>query len=399
MSTASSNMTVKARETSGAPDEYYVGLGRLEKSLPKSTYFDPAQYDRELKAIWYKEWNYVCRSEAIDRGSFRRHAIGDQDVLIVRDEQGDLHAYHNTCRHRGSRLCTAQEGSLNSGSIVCPYHAWTYALDGKLTGVPGLAMPPDFDKASFSLFPVAVSVWRGFVFINLDPTAVPNFEPFGARVASLANWPLEELRLGYSFSLNVACNWKIFWENSSECYHCPGVHPELSKLVPMVGRGILELRQDPNWQENQHKQHPRFQGGIAEGVMTYSIDDGQTKGSSFPGLTDEDLRTGFGIRTNWPSVVFAANIDMVRTHRVRPLGTEETEVSVEYFFSEENLANPEFDPKSNIEFTRRIMEQDAKVCELNQAGLRSLEFQSGVLMPSENYVLAFQEWVRSRLSA
>ncbi|RWE21529.1 MAG: aromatic ring-hydroxylating dioxygenase subunit alpha [Mesorhizobium sp.] len=397
MSKASSNTTVKARETSSASDEFYVGLRRLEKSLPKSMYFDPAQYDRELKAIWYKEWNYVCRSETIDRGSFRRHTIGDQNILIVRDAQGELHAYHNTCRHRGSSLCTEQEGKFNSGSIVCPYHGWTYALDGKLSGVPGLSMPPDFDKASFSLFPVALSVWRGFVFINLDATAVPNFEPFGARVASLANWPLENLKLGYSFSEKIACNWKIFWENSSECYHCPGVHPELAQLVPMVGRGILDKRQDPNWQENQHKPHPRFQGGIAEGVMTYSM-NGQTKAQPFPGLTEEDLHTGIGLRTNWPSLIIAANIDVVRTIRVRPLGAEETEVSVEYFFSEENLANPEFDRESNIEFTRRVLEQDARICELNQDGLRSVEFESGVLMPSENYVLAFQEWVLSHLN-
>ncbi|RXG83873.1 aromatic ring-hydroxylating oxygenase subunit alpha [Bradyrhizobium zhanjiangense] len=396
MSQASNSITKKTREAGDAADEYYIGLRRLEKTLPKWTYFDPAQYDRELKAIWYKEWNYVCRAEAIEKGSFRRHAIGDQDVLIVRDEQGNLRAFHNTCRHRGSRLCAAEEGSLSNGNIVCPYHAWTYALDGKLLGVPGLSLPPDFEKGAFSLFPVAVTVWRGFVFINFDSAAVPNFEPFGARVATLASWPLEELKLAHSYSVNVACNWKIFWENSSECYHCPGVHPELSKMAPIVGRGIMELRQDPNWQENQHKQHPRFQGGIAEGMKTYSL-DGQTKGEPFPGLTEEDHRTGFGFRTNWPSVLFGANVDFVRALRVRPLGPEQTEISLEFFFSEENLANPEFDPKHNIEFTRRVVDQDISICELNQAGLRSMAFESGVLMPSENYVHAFQEWVCSRL--
>src|SRR5271165_4092870 len=147
----------------------YTGLKQTEPGLPSHFYYDPEHHQRELRAIWYRNWMYAFRADQVkEPQSFRTVQIGDQNILVVRDEQGALHAFHNTCRHRGSVLCAEHEGRLRSKFIVCPYHGWGYGLDGALDTVPGLGITDDFDRHDYPLYRVAVAEWGGSVFIRLE---------------------------------------------------------------------------------------------------------------------------------------------------------------------------------------------------------------------------------------
>src|SRR5688572_28129457 len=147
-------------------------LERLEPGLPAGWYRDPARYERELAVFWYRRWAAVARAEEVPGpGDWRLIPRGSQSVVLLRNSSGELRGFHNTCRHRGSVLCTQAQGSFPRGRIVCPYHAWTYDLDGRLVGTPRRMATPDFRAEDFPLHKVPVDTWGGFVFVNLakDP--------------------------------------------------------------------------------------------------------------------------------------------------------------------------------------------------------------------------------------
>ena len=144
-------------------------LERTTESLPSRWYYDPAQHARELEAIWYRDWVCVGREEELrEAGDYFVAAVGDESLVVTRDRDGRLHAFHNTCRHRGSRLCTVPRGRFAGGRIVCPYHAWSYALSGELLATPKMELPRDFRREEHALYAVHVDTWGGFLFVNLD---------------------------------------------------------------------------------------------------------------------------------------------------------------------------------------------------------------------------------------
>lgn len=378
--------------------EGYLGLNQAKATLPAHYYLDEKHFQRELTAIWYRNWVYVCRSDALaNPRDFRSIKIGSQNILIVRDENHELQAFHNTCRHRGSILCTEEKGRLGSKSIICPYHAWSYSLQGDLKRTSSKSHATDFDKSAFALYKVAVEEWKGCVFVNLaGEDAIPFPDSLQKDSANLDNWPMESLRVGHVYQKTMACNWKIFWENFNECLHCPGVHPELCKLVPIYSRGYMEARDHPNWKDHAASNDPAFKGGMQEGAHTWTH-DGQTVGEPFKDLTDEERKTGYHYVVSLPSVFIAAHMDYVRIVRLLPLGPEKTELKVEWLFSEKTMADESIDIPKVAEFARMVLEQDATVSEINQKGLHSIRHKQGVLMAEEYDVHNFQNWVREQL--
>ncbi len=379
-------------------DDGYNGLRKAEETLPSNFYFDAAHYQRELDAIWYRNWVYLCRAKSLEApGSYRTFDLGTQQILLLRDEKGGLRAFHNTCRHRGARLCPAEAGQLTAKRIVCPYHRWTYALDGRLLRTSSLAGPEGFDPAAFPLYDLAVKEWGGFVFVNLAGDGGSSVEhSFDRDSARLDHWPLEDLVVGHAYRKVLACNWKLFWDNFNECLHCPGVHPELCSLVPIYGRAIMSERDDPRWQDHAGANDPKYQGGLRRDAATWSM-DGQAHGATFQGLSEEERRAGHTFVTSLPSVYVVAHVDYVRAVRLRPLDPERTELYAEWLFPPETLADPAFNPANVVEFPILVMEQDARVCELNQRGLRALPHETGVLMPEEYILKRFHDWVRAEL--
>jgi glycine betaine catabolism A len=376
----------------------YNGLTEHTEGLPSDAYFDPHQYERELQRIWYRNWVYVGRSSDLSRArGFRTFEIGDQRILLVRDEQRALQGFYNTCRHRGAALCREPEGMLRAGTIVCPYHAWVYNLQGDLLRTSSKAHASGFDVADFPLYRINVKEWNGFIFVALNDRPPPFEKIFDLPLNRLDAWPLEELVVGHVLSKTMQSNWKIFWENYNECLHCPGVHPQLSQLVPIYGRGLLEERDDPQWRAHAADLDPKFKGGLRSGAATWSL-DGRTTGVPFPGLSDADRKAGYVYMTGLPSVFLVGHVDYVRVVRLLPLGPESTELRVEYLFSPQTLADPQFDLRNVVDFTNRVMTEDAQVCELNQRGLRARPHIRGVIMPEEYVVRQFHEWLRAELA-
>jgi Rieske 2Fe-2S family protein len=376
----------------------FNGLTEHTEGLPAEAYFDPRHYERELRGIWYRNWIYVGRSQELPGPrSFRTFEVGTQKVLLVRDEQGTVRAFHNTCRHRGAALCREHDGQLRSAAIVCPYHAWVYSLSGELLRTSSKSLPKGFATADHPLYPVRVREWCGFIFVALTDEPAPFETIFDLPLGRLDAWPLADLRLGHTMLKQINCNWKIFWENYNECLHCPGVHPRLSQLVPIYGRGLLEERDDPQWRAHAADADPKYKGGLRRGARTWSL-DGKTTGIPFPNLSEEDRKAGHIYMTSLPSVFLVGHVDYVRVVRLRPLGPEQTELRVEYLFSPETLADPQFDMRNVVEFTNQVMTEDAGVCELNQAGLKAVAHHRGVVMPEEYVIRQFHEWIHAQLS-
>jgi phenylpropionate dioxygenase-like ring-hydroxylating dioxygenase large terminal subunit len=384
--------------TSSLNDAGYNGLTEHTEGLPAETYFDPRNYERELQRIWYRNWNYVGRSSEVERKrAFATFALGDQRILLVRDDSGLLQGFHNTCRHRGAELCREPRGHLKSGQIVCPYHAWAYTLQGDLLRTTSKRHAHGFEVGNFPLYKVRVREWNGFIFVALTDDPPPFEKLFDLPIDRLDAWPLKELIVGHVLLKTIQCNWKIYWENYNECLHCPGVHPKLSQLVPIYGRGLLEERDDPYWTVHTTDDDPKFKGGLRSGAATWSLDGRATSGE-FPNLSVEDRKAGHIYMTGLPSMFIVGHVDYVRVVRLRPLGPEQAELRVEYLFLPQTLADPNFDLRNVVDFTDMVMTEDANICEVNQRGLHAAPHVRGVVMPEEYVLRQFHDWVRAELA-
>ena len=374
----------------------FNGLTLAQPSLPSSWYQDPAHHERELANIWGRNWIYLCRAETLEAPlSFRTFEVAGQSVLILRDQDGGLTGFFNTCRHRGSILCPQAEGQIQKALITCPYHQWAYDLAGRLRATGPMRPVDGFDRSDYPLLSVSVTEWGGFVFANLDPKAVPFEELYGPETAYVTNWPLRDMRVGHTNSTTLNCNWKVFWENFNECLHCPNIHPELCDLVPIYGRAIMARRDDPEWKAHAGDNAPHISGGLRDGAESWSM-DGTAQGR-LPGLTDDDLVTGQRYVTLTPSVFFAHHADYVRAVKITPLAVDRMELSAEWLFHPDMMAQPGFDIDRIVDFGKLVMEQDGSACELNQAGMTAQSYERGVLMQEEYEVFLFQDWVRGQL--
>jgi len=356
----------------------------IAPTLPADWYTDADHFQRELSLVWARNWACIGREKDWPEAhAFRVVEVAGQQLVVLRDREGELRAYLNTCRHRGSRLCEKDSGRLPGGRLICPYHAWTYASDGRLLRAPGSEQCGDFDPSGFSLYDVSLAVWGGFVFAHLGeqphrPLAMAEEDD------AAATWPLAELQVVQREDHEIACNWKIFWENFAECYHCPGVHPDLCALVPAYSRGEVSEDSRP--------------ARLREGAQTWSA-DGTTWLPPLPGLGLEQQKAGMTFATFWPSMFLIAHVDYVRSVRVAPLGPQRTRLTVEWLLAAETPKLGAEELERLCEFGRRVVLEDARVCVLNQKGLNNRRHRGGVLMPNEHGVLEFDNWVRSQLEA
>ncbi|QIG46634.1 aromatic ring-hydroxylating dioxygenase subunit alpha [Nordella sp. HKS 07] len=364
-------------------------LGHCPATLPAGAYYDPDHFARELKTIWARNWIYAGRAHDMTPMSMRRLTVAGDNLILVKDAQGAFTCFHNTCRHRGAELCATPEKRLKSKLISCPYHGWTYDLTGRLVRTPFVSMTADFRKEEHGLFDVAVMEWNGFVFVCLSD-GPPEFSGVPDPAADgLNNWPMRDLVTGHVMVKEIACNWKIFWENYNECLHCPGIHPELSDMVPVYGRGYMAANEAPDWTPDT----PPPAHGLKDGARTWSM-TGALCGPPFSELTPEQLAAGSTFVTLLPTMFVVAHADYVRAVSLRPLGPERTELRAEFLFPPETLQAPGFDLDDVVSFATTVMLQDGEACEINQRGLRSSRYRHGTLMPQEFEVHRFHEWVR-----
>src|SRR5262245_57637306 len=202
------------------------------RALPQNYLVSDAVFAKERERIFSTQWLCVGhQSQIATAGDFFVPDVLGESLIVLRDQKGAVRGFYNVCRHRGTRLCEGTAGQLRE-TIQCPYHAWTYALDGRLVGAPHMDKADGFDKAQHSLHAVHVGLWEGFIFVNLAQNPAPLEKVFVPLAGKFAHWNLPKLRSAKRIEYDVRANWKLIAENYSECYHCPLVHPALSKLTP-----------------------------------------------------------------------------------------------------------------------------------------------------------------------
>ena len=355
-------------------------------TLPGRYYFDAAIFATEVERIFGREWLCVgYAAQVAEAGDYLTVQLGDEGVIVVRGRDGALRAFLNVCRHRGARLCAEPCGQL-AGAIRCKYHAWTYALDGRLIGVPN--MPgDDLDREAYGLVQVALAEWAGLLFLNFaegaDAAEFPALadaallERFG-EVELFARYQMPDVRVARSVTYDVRANWKLVIENFLECYHCGPMHPELCDLLPGFRGGVA------------------YQQGhgtvLAEGVEAFTL-SGKASRPTLPGIDDDDRCRYYGLVLK-PTVLMSLLPDHVVVHRLWPVGPDATTIVCDWLFHPDTMARPDFDPEDAVALFDLVNRQDWEVCELAQAGVRSRAFRDGgVYVPLEHHIRRFNEWV------
>jgi len=202
------------------------------RTLPGRYYTSPEIFAEEVERIFTRRWVCVGRAaELPDPGDYFLADVAGESVIVLRDQGGTLRAHYNVCRHRGTRLCEERRGRL-SETIQCPYHAWTYTLDGQLIGAPHMSEVEGFHKRDYPLRSPALAEWEGFLLINLAPDPEPFAQAFAPLIGRFARFNIANLRSARRIDYDVRANWKLIFQNYSECLHCPVIHPELAKLAP-----------------------------------------------------------------------------------------------------------------------------------------------------------------------
>lgn len=378
-----------------AMDSSEEGAGaRLEKSLPSSAYVTQGAWQAEREAILTREWICAAREEDLpEPGNHLQIEILGEQVLLVRTKGGELRAHYNVCRHRGSRICDAAgdekwglklPGGVIGGLIRCPYHGWAYSLEGELLAAPGAGSA--VNKEEFSLYPVGVATWGGFVFLNLTPKDAPDLSAaLHQAPRRLANYPLEDLRTGAVLSYEVEANWKLILENYNECYHCGPVHPELCEIVP-------EFRKDGGF-------HLDWEQGIPhrDGATTYTA-SGTTSRAFFPGLSEEEKLRHKG-ELIYPNLMLSVSSDHAAAFLLWPLAVDRTRIECRFLFHKDEMERPDFNPSDAVDFWNLVNRQDWAVCERVQRGISSRVHEHGWYLGIEDYSLDIRRYIFARISA
>jgi glycine betaine catabolism A len=367
----------------------------LEPTLPSSWYRSAEVFAREKERIFCREWICVGREEQLTApGDFRLLDVLGESLILVRNRKGALRAFYNTCRHRGSRLCRepaapgstqpALPGGIAGGRITCPYHQWTYDLDGRLLSAPHLSGEAGFDKSLFSLYPVGLDCWGGFAFLNLTPAKAGRLAAqLGEIPARIARYPLGELRIGHTIRYEVAANWKVICENYNECYHCGGVHPELCAVVPAFrDRGGANL----DWAR-----------GIPHrpGAYTFTT-SGTTARRAFPTL-NEDERVRHKGELVYPNLFLSLACDHVAVFILEPKSATHTRIVCHFLFEPLEIARSDFDPTDATEFWDLVNRQDWAICEAVQQGISARVHERGWYAPMEDFNLDIRRYVLERI--
>jgi glycine betaine catabolism A len=357
----------------------------IRTTLPGAAYHSDETYALDRDRVFFRHWMYVGRAERVPRpGSWLRADIAGESLLVVRGHDDRIRGFYNVCRHRGSQLCDDAQGETRT-YLRCPYHAWGYALDGKLAITP-LVEPGELDRDSLALWPVRVEVWEGFVFVNLSREEPPSLvEALGAQeedILGMARVGLGELRIGHVSTVEVQANWKIVLENYNECLHCPTVHPELVAVVPAYRRGsVVEAGRDD--------------GGVtlADGRTTVAADP-RLRLPLLPGNRgDQDASAYFGGMV-YPTMFLDVDGSAALATAVHPTGPRSCRLVTEYLFSPDAFDDPGFDPTPVVEFNDLVTRQDNEVCERVQRGVMSRAFDHGVFPAKDAWVHAFDERYR-----
>jgi glycine betaine catabolism A len=350
-------------------------------TLPARYYLDAGVYAKELDRFFLSMWVCAGRSaELAQAGDYFLRELAGESIIILRDAMHELRAFYNVCRHRGTRLCTAPAGRF-ADRIQCPYHAWSYTLDGGLAAAPHMDDVPHFRKDGYPLHRVHAAEWDGHAFINLLDHPEPLDRQLAGLRAKFRPWMMGELRRSAALTYDVRANWKLIVQNYNECLHCPNLHPALNRLSHYLSG------------ENEPLQ-PTYMGGrmdLREGAETLST-DGRTSRACLPGLDPADRRRVY-FYALFPNLLLSLHPDYVMTHTLWPKAPGRTEILCEWHFHPSELARPDFSERDIVEFWDTTNRQDWWVCEQAQAGISSRAYRPGPYSNREDLLYAFDRFI------
>ena len=354
------------------------------RTLPGRYYTSPEVFAEERERIFRHHWICVGRDAALAApGDYMLAQIAGESIIVLRDHSAERHAYYNVCRHRGTRLCEAPKGRL-SETIQCPYHAWTYALDGRLIGAPHMNEVEGFDKKSYSLHAVALYEWEGFLFLNLDPAALMGAQWFAPLQGRFASYNLPLLRTVRRIEYDVRANWKLVLQNYNECLHCPTIHPELSTKLPYTS-GANDLIEGP------------FLGGYMEIKAPNESATMTGRACALPlgTLGAEDKHRAFYYAL-FPTMMLSLHPDYAVFYTVWPVSETASRVVCEWMVHPDAPAAAGYNIQDAEEFWDRTNRQDWHICEQSQLGISSRVYAPGPYSARESIPAA---WDRTYLNA
>jgi glycine betaine catabolism A len=354
------------------------------RTMPAAYYTSPEILREEVERIFARQWSCVGRASRIAQpGDYFLRTIAGESLIILRDRRGELRAFFNVCRHRGTQLCRAPSGQF-SETIQCPYHAWTYTTDGRLVGAPHMSEVDGFEKGDYPLHAAAIAEWEGFLFVNIASEP----EPFASWIAPIASrlgrFGLGALRVGHSVTYDVHANWKLVFQNYSECLHCPTIHPELSAVLPYQS-GANDLIEGP------------FLGGYMEIKAPHASAtlSGRACGLAISASLPDDDRGRAYYYSLMPNWLLSVHPDYVNYYLLTPNGVDRTIVESEWMFHAENEGNPAFNPADAIGFWDATNRQDWDIVERSQAGISSRRYVPGPYSTRESIPAAWdREYLR-----
>jgi phenylpropionate dioxygenase-like ring-hydroxylating dioxygenase large terminal subunit len=379
-----------------------------DHALPRPFYTDPGMLEVDLAEIWYKDWLFAIPCCEIPKtGNFVTMQVGAYPIVVVRGADGQIRAFHNSCRHRGSRVCTALKGS--SPKLVCPYHQWTYELDGRL--LYARDMGPDFDAAKHGLRPVACRDVAGMVFVCIAETPPP-FDALAETAGRyLAPHRLGDAKIAHESTIIEKGNWKLVMENNRECYHCAGSHPSLCRTFP-DRPGYTSMDEDGNvepviaahWAKCEAAGLPsrfdlspdsqwRFVRIPLLGAGESFTLDGKaavpTKRLSAAPFADAGSLLFFHYPNSWNHFLG----DHATVFRILPISATETEVTTKWLVHKDAVEGIDYDLKNLTQVWMATNDEDRAVVEENQRGVNSPAYVPGPYSRiQEDGVIQFVDW-------
>jgi len=354
------------------------------KTLPGPYYASPEILEQERERIFARGWNLVGRASRLaSPGDFFTCEIAGESILVVRGREGTIRAFYNICRHRGTRICGETAGRFRE-SIQCAYHAWTYGLDGRLVGAPHMRDARDFDRADYPLHQAAVAAWEGFLFVNLADQPPSFEEAWGPLRERFARFGLSRLEVGHRVRYDVEANWKLVFQNYSECLHCPTIHPKLASVLPYQS-GANDLVEGP------------FLGGYME-IEAPNV-SATMSGLACGRLVSDELRDDDRTRAFYyslmPNMLLSLHADYVNYYILRPIAVDRTEVESEWLFHPATVADAGSNMRDAIEFWDLTNRQDWDIVRQSQRGIASRRYAPGPYSPRESIPAAWdREYLR-----
>ena len=375
-------------------------------SLEQAFYTDPDIFALDLQQLFYREWLFAIPAcELPKSGSFVTHRVGAYNVIIVRGTDGVIRAFHNTCRHRGSVICKAARG--HQPKLVCPYHQWTYELNGSLLWARD--MGPGFDPREHDLKPVHCRELAGLVYICLADEA-PDFDGFAAIAEPyLRVHDLTDARVAHESSIVENGNWKLVWENNRECYHCSGNHPALCRSFPedpaitAIRDGVtppkvlahferLEAAGIPSrFVMAETQQYRLARMPLLPNAKSFTMDLKPAVTRRLGRVVDDTA--GSLLKYHYPTTWNHFLPDHTTLFRVTPISPTQTEVTTKWLVHKDAVEGRDYDLKRLTEVWTMTNDEDRRVVEDNQQGVNSPAYSPGPYSPThEAGVLGFVDW-------